>query len=147
MRTGVRFGDFLEICVPDSEICPCTIKTKHFRMALCQRDVQEHLFSTRFCAAKPRPTWRFFAEISDFHEIRRIVPAICCETAGINRSREELSGGQILVENIPMWQKLWSFKVRGWWADFLRKSEISRKIQNFKEHRKCHGITRVESVG
>ena len=32
--------------------------------------------------AKARPTWRFFDENSDFHQISIIVLAICCKTAG-----------------------------------------------------------------
>ena len=106
----MRFGDFLEMHQFVWEIWPSASWNKLFRIALCQWNVLGNFFSIRFCAAKARPTWRFFAEISEFHKIRKIVLAFARKPLGINRSREELSGGQILVENGQ--QKLWSFKVR-----------------------------------
>ena len=99
----------------------------------------ENLFSMRFCASKPRPTWRFLCIFFNFHEIHKNALASCCNTAGNNRSREELSGGQILVENGSLWQQLWSFKFRGRWAEFCENLKIYGKFKKFREHRKHDG--------
>ena len=131
----MRFDDFLEIQIFVWEIGPSASWNKLFRMALCRWGVSNNSCSMRFCGAKVRPTWRIFAEISDFHKLPFAV-----KPQGINKSLEKLAGGQVLVENGPLWQPSWSFKVRGCGRNFL-------KIGNSRKIRKFHGTSGTSRDG
>ena len=57
-------------------------KNEFRRTALRGRGARGNLFSARFCVTKVRLTWRNFAGTTDFHEIRKIAPAVHRETVG-----------------------------------------------------------------
>ena len=66
----------------------------------------------------------FLAKFRIFTKFAKSCLSFAITTVGIDRSREELSSGQVRVENDPLCQKLWSLKGRGWWAEFFENSKF-----------------------